>query len=72
MVLGKYYPGDNIEILGWCPVGSVFTIYLREGPSLATLVGTLVVMGIMIKIPYGVDVLLHQPALHPIFSYGVG
>ena len=28
--------------------------------------------GIMIKIPYGVGVLLHQPASHPIFSYWVG
>ena len=28
--------------------------------------------GITIKIPYGVDVLLHQPASHPIFSYWVG
>ena len=27
--------------------------------------------GVTIKIPYGVDV-LHQPALHPIFSYWVG
>ena len=28
--------------------------------------------GTMIKIPYGVDVLLRRPALHPIFSYWVG
>ena len=28
--------------------------------------------GIMIKMPYGVDVLLHSPASHPIFSYSVG
>ena len=27
---------------------------------------------VIIKIPYRVDVLLHQPALHPIFSYWVG
>ena len=27
--------------------------------------------GVTIKMPYGVDV-LHQPALHPIFSYWVG
>ena len=25
--------------------------------------------GILVKIPYGVDVLLHRPALHLIFSY---
>ena len=28
--------------------------------------------GITIKMPYEVDVLLHQPASHPIFSYWVG
>ena len=28
--------------------------------------------GIAIKIPYRVDVLLHRPALHPIFFYWVG
>ena len=28
--------------------------------------------GIMIKILYGVDVLLYPQALHPIFSYWVG
>ena len=28
--------------------------------------------GMLIKIPFGVDVLLHRPALHPIFSYWVG
>ena len=28
--------------------------------------------GILIKIPYGLDVLLHQPALHPIFCFWLG
>ena len=42
-----------------------------EGASLA-LVGHTSSNGITIKIPYGVDVLLRQPALHPIFSYWVG
>ena len=28
--------------------------------------------GVTIKMPYGVDVLLHRPASHPIFSYWVG
>ena len=28
--------------------------------------------GVKIKIPNGLDVLLHQPALHPIFSYWIG
>ena len=39
-----------------------------EGAFLA-LLGHLSSDGVMIKMPYGVDVLLHQPALHPIFSY---
>ena len=42
-----------------------------EGASLA-LVGHPPSDSIMIKIPYGVDVLLHQPALCLIFSYWVG
>ena len=42
-----------------------------ESASLA-LVGHPSSDGITLKIPYGVDVLLHQPALHPIFSYWVG
>ena len=41
-----------------------------EGASLA-LVGHPSSDGVTIKMPYGVDV-LHQPALHPIFSYWVG
>ena len=43
----------------------------REGASLA-LVGHTSSDGITIKMPYEVDVLLYQPALHPIFSYQVG
>ena len=42
----------------------------EEGASLA-LVGDPSSDGVTIKMPYGVDV-LHQPALHPIFSYWVG
>ena len=41
-----------------------------EGTSLA-LVGNPSSDGVMIKMPYGVDV-LHRPASHPIFSYWVG
>ena len=41
------------------------------GASLA-LVGHPSSDGTTIKIPYGVDVLLHRPASHPIFSYWVG
>ena len=41
-----------------------------EGASLS-LVGHPSNDGITIKIPYGVDVLLHWPASHPIFSYWV-
>ena len=40
------------------------------GASLA-LVGNPSSDGVTMKMPYGVDV-LHQPALHPIFSYWVG
>ena len=46
--------------------GAILTSW-GEGASLA-LVGHPSSDGIMIKMPYGVDV-LHQPALHPIFSY---
>ena len=42
-----------------------------EGASLA-LVGHPSSDGITIKILYGVDVLLHRPASHPVFSYWVG
>ena len=41
-----------------------------QGASLA-LVGHPCSGGIVIQMPYGVDV-LHQPASHPIFSYWVG
>ena len=42
----------------------------RESASLA-LVGHPSSDGVTIKMPYGLDV-LHQPALHPIFSYWIG
>ena len=41
-----------------------------EGASLA-LVGHPSSDGVILKMPYGLGV-LHQPALHPIFSYWVG
>ena len=41
-----------------------------EAASLA-LVGHPSSDGVIIKMPYGVDV-LHRPALHPIFSYWIG
>ena len=41
-----------------------------ESASLA-LVGNHSRDGVMIKMPYGVDV-LHRPASHPIFSYWIG
>ena len=41
-----------------------------EGASLA-LVGHPSCYGIIIKIPYGVDVLLHRPALHSSFPIGL-
>ena len=42
-----------------------------EGASLA-LVSHPASDGFTIKIPYGVDILLHRPTLHPIFSYWLG
>ena len=42
----------------------------EEGASLA-LIGHSSSDCVMIKMPYGADA-LHQPALHPIFSYWVG
>ena len=42
----------------------------RESASLA-LVGHPSSDGITIKIPYGVDVLLHRPASHPSFHIGL-
>ena len=60
----------DVEILGWSPAGSVVTSW-GEGASLA-LFGHPSSDGITIKIPYGVDVLLHQPASHPFFSDWVG
>ena len=42
-----------------------------EGASLA-LVGHRSSDGVTIKMPYGVDVLLHRPDLHPVFSYWFG
>ena len=61
---GLMYPRD-IKILGWCPVGLV----LWGGGASSALVGYPSSDGVTIKIPYGVDILLHRPALHPIFSY---
>ena len=43
----------------------------RESASLAS-VGHPSSDGVTIKIPYGLDVLLHQPISHPIFSCWVG
>ena len=59
----------DIEILGWCPDGASLTSR-GEGASLA-LVVCLSSESVTLKMRYGVDV-LHQPALHPIFSYWVG
>ena len=67
---GRESPQRDIEILGWCPVGSVL-IHGEVGASLA-LIGHLSSDGITIKIPYEVDILLNRPVLHSIFSYWVG
>ena len=52
---------------------------LSNGVSLSSVAGAFLVLvghlssdGVAMKIPYGVDVLLHWLALHPIFSYCVG
>ena len=46
--------------------------YLIGRRCLLALVGHPSSDGITIKIPYGVDVLLHRPASQPIFSYRAG
>ena len=60
------YPRD-IEILGWCRMGPVLP-NMGECASLV-LVGHPYNDDFTIKMPYGVNVLLHQPTSHPIFSY---
>ena len=50
--------------------GDILTSW-GEGDSLA-LVGHPSSDSVTIKMPYGVDLLLHQPALHPIISFWVG
>ena len=60
----------NFEIMDWCSAGQSYLMQSwGEGASLA-LVGRPSSNGVTIKMPYGVDI-LHQPALHPIFSYWV-
>ena len=49
-------------------VSSMVSLTSWGGVSLA-LVGHPSSNGVTMKIPYGVDVLLHRPDLHPIFSY---
>ena len=53
---------------GFMSIGASLTLW-GKGDSLA-LVGHPSSDGVTIKMSYGVDV-LHQPALHPIFSYWV-
>ena len=47
---------SGISLTSW---GEVASLALVEHPSSD---------GVTMKIPYGVDVILHQPVLHPIFS----
>ena len=55
--------------MNWCPAGPV----LPHGEKMPlALVGHPSSDGVIIKIPYVVDVLLHRPALHPVFSNWVG
>ena len=51
---------SGVSLTSW---GEVVSLALVGNPSSD---------GITIKIPYGVDALLHRPASHPIFSYWVG
>ena len=51
-------------------VSSRVSLTSWRGASLA-LVGHPSSDGVTIKIPYGVNVLLHQPASHPIFTIGL-
>ena len=55
----------------WVGVQCGLSHLMGEGASLA-LVGHPSSDGVTMKLPYGVDVLLHWPTLHPIFSYWVG
>ena len=59
---------QDIEILGWCPVMSIL-FHGQEVPL--AFADHASHGGLIIKILYGVDVLLDQPALHYIFSYWV-
>ena len=61
---------NRVQDTGLACSGARFTSW-GEGASLA-LVCHLSSDDITIKIPYGVDVLLHQLASHSIFSYWVG
>ena len=64
----KYWVGETLKY--WVGVQWVSLTSWGEGVSLA-LVGFPSSDCITINIPYGVDVLLHQQALHHIFSYWV-
>ena len=59
--------GQNSQDIEVLSIGVSLTSW-GEGASLS-LVGYPSSDGVTIKIPYGVDVLLHWPASHPIFSY---
>ena len=63
-VIDKIYPWD-IEIVGRC-LAELVLPHGEKGPLQPS--GD----GVTIKIPCGVDVLLHQPVSHPIFSYLIG
>ena len=54
----------------WLVSSGVSLISWGKGVSLA-LLSHFSSDGITIKIPYGVDVLLHRPALHPSFPIGL-
>ena len=56
----KYWPGSRVNLTLW---GKGASLALVDHPDSD---------GVTIKISYGVDVLVHQAASYPIFSYWVG
>ena len=66
----KFFSPETLKYWVGVQRGQSFLPPWGEGASLA-FVGHPSSDGIMTKIPYGIDVLLHRPALHPIFAYWV-
>ena len=70
----KHYFDFLIDILTlkyWVGVKQVNLTWCGEG-AFSALIGHPYSDGVIIKMPYEVDVLLHRPALRPIFSFWIG